>query len=99
MIKPIDDEAEADRYLCRAVVRSFQILGVFQRGEELRFCEVLRRCGLPRTVVFRMLHTLEHCGFIDRISKYRYRRRPYPMAPRLRTTLRVVAGPQRLTGT
>ena len=98
MTKPIKT-ADADRYLCRAVVRSFQILGVFQRGEELRFSEVLRRCGLPRTVVFRMLHTLEHCGFIDRIGKYQYRRRPYPMAPRLRATLHAVPGPQRLTGT
>jgi DNA-binding IclR family transcriptional regulator len=73
-----------DPYLCKAVVRSFQILGVFRSGEALRFSEVLRRCDLPRTMVFRMLYTLEHCGFIEKVGKHWYQRSLSPTLTRAR---------------
>jgi len=77
-----------DRYLCRAVVRAFQILELFPYADALRFHEIVSRSGLSQGVVFRMLRTLEHCGFVERIGQYRYRRRR-SAAARLPEELRV----------
>ena len=56
-----------DRYLVPALARGLQLLMQFNRNErELSGAELARRMDLPRASVFRMLHTLEANGFIER---------------------------------
>jgi DNA-binding IclR family transcriptional regulator len=64
-----DDSKMDDRYLVPALLRGLQLLGQFNREErELTGAELSRRLGLPRASVFRILHTLEQTGFVERIG-------------------------------
>ena len=60
---------EADeRYMVPALARGLQVLGCFSRTErELTGAELSRRLEVPRASVFRMLHTLEQMGFVERV--------------------------------
>jgi DNA-binding IclR family transcriptional regulator len=65
-----------DKYLIKAVVHSAQVLSVFNAsGEALPLGTIAARCGLQRSTTFRMLYTLEHCGFIEKIARNLYRLR------------------------
>lgn len=56
-----------DRYTVPGLARGLQLLLQFTRQErELTGAELSRRLGLPRASVFRMLHTLEQGGFLER---------------------------------
>jgi DNA-binding IclR family transcriptional regulator len=56
-----------DRYTVPALQRGLQLLMQFSREErELTGAELSRRLQLPRASVFRMLHTLEQMGFVER---------------------------------
>jgi DNA-binding IclR family transcriptional regulator len=56
-----------ERYLVPALQRGLQLLAQFTREErELTGAELSRRLDLPRASVFRLLHTLEHMGFVER---------------------------------
>ena len=58
-----------DRYLVPALLRGLQLLSQFNRDErELTGAELSRRLDLPRASVFRLLHTLEHTGFVERVN-------------------------------
>ncbi|MBP7567820.1 MAG: IclR family transcriptional regulator [Burkholderiaceae bacterium] len=58
-----------DRYLVPALLRGLQLLSQFTRDDrELTGAELSRRLGLPRASVFRILHTLEHTGFVERVG-------------------------------
>ncbi|RZL88576.1 MAG: IclR family transcriptional regulator, partial [Variovorax sp.] len=58
-----------DRYLVPALLRGLQLLSQFTRDErELTGAELSRRLELPRASVFRILHTLEHTGFVERVN-------------------------------
>jgi DNA-binding IclR family transcriptional regulator len=58
-----------DRYLVPALLRGLQLLSQFSRDErELTGAELSRRLELPRASVFRILHTLEHTGFVERVG-------------------------------
>jgi ribose transport system substrate-binding protein len=80
------DEARRSRdpYLVKSVVHSSQLLSAFQSaGESLSLKEVVRRCGLPKTMVFRLLYTLEKCGLIDKVGENAYQSSVRPLRRRL----------------
>src|SRR5713101_8765459 len=61
-------------YIVRSVVHATQILGVFQSSAEvLRLRDVVERTGLGKGMCFRLLHTLHHCGLLEKVDASRYR--------------------------
>jgi len=67
--------ADDDRYSVPALTRGLRLLTLFSRDErELSGAELARRLKAPRASVFRLLHTLEKMGFVERVgdsSNYR----------------------------
>ena len=73
-----------DRYLVKSIVHSSQLLSAFHSaGEALPLKEISLRSGLPKTMVFRLLYTLEKCGMIDKIGQNLYQSRVRPWRQRL----------------
>src|SRR5262252_2452 len=73
-----------DRYLVKSIVHSSQLLGAFRApGEALSLKEISSRCGLPKTMVFRLLYTLEKCGMVDKVGHNLYQSRIRPWKQRL----------------
>src|SRR5438093_2250601 len=73
-----------DRYLVKSIVHSSQLLGAFHSpGEALPLKEIASRCGLPKTMVFRLLYTLEKCGMVDKLGQNLYQSRVRPWKQRL----------------
>jgi ribose transport system substrate-binding protein len=61
-------------YIVRAVVHAAQVLGAFQSpGEVLRLRDVVERTGFGKGLCFRLLHTLHHCGLLEKVDETRYR--------------------------
>ena len=57
-----------ERYLVPGLARGLQLLACFSRSErELTGAELSRRLEVPRASVFRLLHTLEQMGFVERV--------------------------------
>jgi len=66
--------ANRDGYLVKSVVHASEILWVFQHpGEGLRLRDVMDRTGFAKGMCFRLLYTLRHCGFIEKVDGNRYR--------------------------
>jgi ribose transport system substrate-binding protein len=64
----------ANRYIVQSVVHASQILRAFaSRGEVLRLCDVVQRTGYGKGLCFRLLHTLHHCGLVEKVDESRYR--------------------------
>jgi DNA-binding IclR family transcriptional regulator len=59
-------KAAEDRYTVEAVDRALQLLEVLAEGKDLGVTEIATRMGLGKTLVFRLLHTLERRGFVVR---------------------------------
>jgi ribose transport system substrate-binding protein len=58
-----------DPYLVKSVVHSSRILSAFRSaGEALSLKEVAQRSGLPKTMSFRLLYTLEKCGMVEKVG-------------------------------
>jgi ribose transport system substrate-binding protein len=73
-----------DRYLVKSIVHSSQLLRAFRSsGEALPLKEIASRCGLPKTMVFRLLYTLEKCGMVDKLGQNLYQSRVRPWKQRL----------------
>jgi DNA-binding IclR family transcriptional regulator len=53
-------------YLVESVVRAARVLAAFSRDEALTLSEIQRRIGLSRSIVFRLVYTLERCGLMER---------------------------------
>lgn len=71
--KPIA-QANRDGYLVKSLVHASEILWVFQHpGEGLRLRDVMDRTGFAKGMCFRLLYTLRHCGFIEKVDGNRYR--------------------------
>ena len=69
-----------DRYLIKSVVHSSKVLAAFRTsGEALPLREIVARTGLPKSMVFRQLYTLERCGMVDKAGEnlYRSQLRPF----------------------
>jgi DNA-binding IclR family transcriptional regulator len=62
--------AVADRYTVPALQRGLDLLGQFSRHTpELTGADLARQLDLPRASVFRILHTLEKAGFVERVGE------------------------------
>jgi ribose transport system substrate-binding protein len=73
-----------DRYLVKSVVHSSKVLATFRTsGEALPLREIAARSGLPKSMVFRLLYTLERCGMVDKAGEnlYRSHLRPFRQKP------------------
>jgi len=78
------ETADRDPYLVKSVVHSSQVLSAFRStGEALPLREVAARSGLPKSMAFRLLYTLERCGLIEKVSENLYRShvRPFKQKP------------------
>ena len=80
----INDNRSRDRYLVKSIVHSSQVLMTFQStGESLSLKEIASRSGLPKTMAFRLLYTLEKCGMVDKVGDNLYQSRLNPLKKRL----------------
>lgn len=58
-----------ERYTVPALQRGLELLGCFSRQTPaLSGADLARQLGVPRASVFRMLHTLEQTGFVERVG-------------------------------
>src|SRR5438309_6585153 len=73
-----------DRYLVKSIVHSSQLLTAFRSANEaLPLKEITTHYGLPKTMVFRLLYTLEKCGMVDKLGQNLYQSRVRPWKQRL----------------
>jgi ribose transport system substrate-binding protein len=55
-------------------VHASQVLRAFESsGEALRLRDVVQRTALGKGLCFRLLHTLHHCGLVEKVDATRYR--------------------------
>jgi ribose transport system substrate-binding protein len=67
-------DSKRQPYLVQAVIHASAILRSFQsRGETLRLRDIVQRTGFNKGLCFRLLHTLRHCGLVEKIDDTRYR--------------------------
>src|SRR5437588_1894272 len=72
------------RYLVKSILHASQLLTAFRTpGEALSLREISSRCGLPKTMVFRLLYTLEKCGMAEKVGQNLYQSRVRPWKQRL----------------
>jgi ribose transport system substrate-binding protein len=70
--------------LVKSIVHSSQLLTAFRSsGEALPLKEIVARCGLPKTMTFRLLYTLEKCGMVDKVGENLYQSCVRPWKPKL----------------
>jgi ribose transport system substrate-binding protein len=63
-----------DRYLVKSVEHASRLLSAFRTsGEALPLREISLRSGLPKSMTFRLLYTLERCGMVDKVGENLYR--------------------------
>jgi ribose transport system substrate-binding protein len=73
-----------DPYLVKAVQHASQVLSAFHAaGEALPLREVTVRSGLPKTMTFRLLYTLERCGMVEKIGENLYQSSLRPFKQKL----------------
>src|SRR5262245_46436283 len=80
----MDSETIRDPYLVKSVVHASRLLSAFRTsGEALPLREVSSRSGLPKSMAFRLLYTLERCGMVEKIGEnlYRSHLRPFKHKP------------------
>ena len=73
-----------DPYLVKSVVHASQLLSAFRSsGEALPLRDIAARSGLPKSMTFRLLYTLERCGLIEKAGEnlYRSHLRPFKQRP------------------
>ncbi len=71
--------AQRDPYLVKSVVHASQILAAFHDSHEvLPLKEIVRRCGLPKSMVFRLLYTMSTCHIVEKLQNNRYQLAPRP---------------------
>lgn len=62
-----DETPDGDRYIVPGLIRGLAILeGFSQNNPEQSLAAIARDTGLPRATVFRILHTLEVAGYLER---------------------------------
>jgi ribose transport system substrate-binding protein len=68
------EQPKQDRYLVETVCRACDILEAFHSESELlRLNDVASRVGLSKPTVFRLLHTLERRGLVERVGNHGFR--------------------------
>lgn len=69
-----ETETARDPYLVKSVVHSSRVLAAFRAsGEALPLREIAMRSGLPKSMTFRLLYTLERCGLVEKVGENLYR--------------------------
>jgi ribose transport system substrate-binding protein len=71
-------------YLVKAVMHAAQLFSAFRSsGEALPLREIASRSGLPKSMTFRLLYTLERCGMLEKVGEnlYRSHLRPFKQRP------------------
>jgi ribose transport system substrate-binding protein len=62
-----------DPYLVKSVVHASRLLGAFRTaGEVLPLRDISKRSALPKSMVFRLLYTLEKCGLVQKVGENLY---------------------------
>ena len=62
------------RYVVKSVVHASRVLEAFNSsGDVLRLRDIVIRTGFSKGMCFRLLYTLHHCGFIDKVGENEYR--------------------------
>src|SRR5882724_7883338 len=75
--------ATRDPYLVKSVIHSSKLLLAFRSaGEALSLREVAARSGLPKSMVFRLLYTLDRCGLVEKVGENLYRSCIRPFQPK-----------------
>src|SRR6266852_2134447 len=78
------DVRSRDAYLVKSVVHSSRLLTAFRSpGEALPLREIASRSGLPKTMAFRLLYTLERCGMVEKVGENLYRSTLRPFKQKL----------------
>src|SRR5262252_1808229 len=73
-----------DPYLVKSVVHSSRVLSAFRAsGEALPLREIASRSGLPKSMAFRLLYTLERCGMVEKVGENLYRSTLRPFKQKL----------------
>jgi ribose transport system substrate-binding protein len=73
-----------DPYLVKSVIHSSKVLSAFRSaGEALTLREIVQRSGLPKTMCFRLLYTLEKCAMVEKVSTNLYQANCRPAKQRL----------------
>src|SRR5690348_12055616 len=73
-MKEGSDRGTPDAYLVEAVLRACDLLTAFRyEGEALRLKELVERTRLSGPTAFRILHTLQERGFVERLGNKEYR--------------------------
>lgn len=76
----VDPNLTQSRYLVPALAQGLAILGLFGRDTpRLTAPEIAQKLDLPRATVFRLLHTLQHLGYLRRDADERH----YALGPAL----------------
>src|SRR5262245_39923238 len=71
---PASRRARQDAYVVKSLVHATQVLWAFESpGEVLRLRDVMDRTRFSKGMCFRLLYTLHHCGFLDKVDGNRYR--------------------------
>jgi len=74
---------ERDSYLIKSISNAAQVLTVFSsQAELLRLKQVVERSGFTKAKTFRLLYSLERCGFIEKTEGKLYRALAKPTAAR-----------------
>jgi ribose transport system substrate-binding protein len=72
--RPPLDRARRDSYLVKSIIHGAEVLWAFQHaGETLRLRDVMERTRFSKGMCFRLLYTLHHCGFLEKVDGNRYR--------------------------
>jgi DNA-binding IclR family transcriptional regulator len=63
-----------DRYLIKSILSAADLLSAFEsQAETLRLKQLVERSGFTKAKAYRLLYTLERCGFIERVGEHSYR--------------------------
>ena len=63
-----------DRYLIQSIVHATTLLRAFESaGETLRLRDLVSRTRFSKGMCFRLLHTLHHCGLVEKVDERHYR--------------------------
>jgi ribose transport system substrate-binding protein len=78
-----EDAVQRDPNLVKSILHAAQVLSAFRfPGEMLPLHEITARCGLPKTMVYRMLYTMERAAMIEKISANVYQSCVRPLRER-----------------
>jgi len=77
------DASARDPYLVKSVVHASCLLSAFRSGEALPLREIAGRSGLPKSMAFRLLYTLQRCGMVEKVSTNLYQAIVRPAKQRL----------------